>query len=371
VKGQGAAEESARDVLRGFVRWPTWMRANEEVADFTEWLRDHNRSRTEADRVGLYGLDVYSLWESLSAVMEYLYHHDPGALRDAWRAMQCFERYGEDARDYARARAIVDRSCEGEVVSLLRKLRERSPSPGQGTEDEFSAGQNALVLKNAEAYYRTMVRGGPEAWNVRDRHMAETLDRLIEHHGPRARAIVWAHNSHIGDARHTDMAEQGEVNLGELVREGHSGEGVVLVGFGSYEGTVIAGKRWDAPMERMDVPPARDGSWEDVLHRAGEADKLLLFSPTVSSRRWLEPCGHRAIGVVYRPEYEHHGNYVPTVLPRRPPLLRDHTGPPAASRCSIPRAGRGAGDLPLGRVIVPSGGRRREFGGLGLLRHVE
>jgi erythromycin esterase-like protein len=267
--------------------------------------------------VGFYGLDVYSLWESLYAVMDYLYRHAPGTLPDAWRALQCFERYGEDAREYARSLGFVDHSCECEVVALLRKLPEQSPRLGQGTEDEFSAGQNALVLKNAEAYYRTMVSGGPEAWNVRDRHMAETLDRLMKHYGPRARAIVWAHNTHIGDARYTDMADQGEVNLGQLVRQRHSGEGVVLVGFGSYEGTVIAGKRWDAPMEPMNVPAARDGSWEDLLHRAGETDKLLLFTPKATSPQWLERRGHRAIGVVYRPEYEHLGNYVPTVLPRR------------------------------------------------------
>jgi erythromycin esterase-like protein len=147
--------------------------------------------------------------------------------------------------------------------------------------------------------------------------MTETLGRLMRHHGPRAKAIVWEHNTHIGDARHTDMADVGEVNVGQLVRERHGDEGVVLVGFGSYRGSVIAGRRWEAPMEGMRVPPAREGSWEDVLHRAVADDKLLLLASAEQTPELVRPRGHRAIGVVYRPEYERFGNYVPSVLPRR------------------------------------------------------
>jgi erythromycin esterase-like protein len=162
-----------------------------------------------------------------------------------------------------------------------------------------------------------MVRGGPQSWNIRDRHMTETLDRLMRHHGPDAKAIVWEHNTHIGDARFTDMADDGMVNVGQLVRERHTDEGVVLVGFGSHHGTVIAGREWEAPMEEMQVPPARVGSWEDVMHRAGADDKLLVFEGLLDDSDFLEERGHRAIGVVYHPENERFGNYVPTVLPRR------------------------------------------------------
>src|SRR5262249_52606906 len=194
----------------------------------------------------------------------------------------------------------VPTSCEDEVVELLRALRTRGPARrGDGPESHFEAEQNALVIKNAEAYYRAMVRGGPDSWNVRDRHMIETLDRLVRFHGPRCKAIVWEHNTHIGDARHTDMAADGMMNVGQLVREGHAAEGVVLVGFSSYHGSVIAGAEWEAPWERMIEPDAREDSWEDVLHRAGAADKLLLFSGDQRSAGWLEPRGHRAIGVVY------------------------------------------------------------------------
>jgi erythromycin esterase-like protein len=251
-------------------------------------------------------------------VLGYLRKVDSSALPAARRAFRCFEPYGEDVQEYARATAWVPDSCEAEVVKLLQELRGDEPRyAGDGRESHFAAEQNALVIRNAEAYYRAMVQGGPESWNIRDRHMTETLERLMGHHGPGARAIVWEHNTHIGDARYTDMANDGMVNVGQLVRQRHAEGGVVLVGFGSYRGTVIAGREWEAPMEEMRVPPARDGSWEDVLHRAGGGDKLLLFEDRHRRGAFLEERGHRAIGVVYRPERERFGNYVPTVLPRR------------------------------------------------------
>jgi erythromycin esterase-like protein len=318
VKGLDEASEGAREVLHAFERWPTCLWANEEVVALAEWLHGHDDGRPDEQQAGFYGLDVYSLWESLYAVMAYLQRNDSAALPAAWRAFRCFEPYGEDVREYARATRFVPNSCEDEVIALLQHLRhEDRRYPADGREAHFAAEQNALVLKNAEAYFRAMVRGGPESWNLRDRHMTETLERLMRHHGPGARAIVWAHNTHVGDARFTDMADEGEVIVGQLVRERHDDEGVVLVGFGSHRGSVIAGRQWEAPMERMSVPRAREGSWEDVLHRAGADDKLILLAPAPLTAELLQPRGHRAIGVVYRSEYEQFGNYVPTVLPRR------------------------------------------------------
>lgn len=318
VKGLASEGDNAREVLHAFERWPTWMWANKEVIELAEWLRRHNDRVPKDGKVGFYGLDVYSLWESLYAILGYLQRADPSALPAAQRAFRCFEPYGEDVQGYAHAARFVPNTCEDEVVALLQEVRRRtSEYPADGRETHFAAEQNALVLKNAEAYYRAMVRGGPESWNIRDRHMTETLERLMRHHGPAAKAIVWEHNTHIGDARFTDMAEQGEVNVGQLVRERHGDEGVVLVGFGSYQGSVIAGREWEVPMERMRVPPAREGSWENVLHQAGANDKLLLLASADQTRDLLQPRGHRAIGVVYHPEYERYGNYVPTVLPRR------------------------------------------------------
>jgi erythromycin esterase len=321
IKGRPDAPESARDTLHAFERWPTWMWANEEVAGLVEWLRCHNDSAPKGRKVGFYGLDVYSLWDSLHAVMGYLRKHDPASLPAAMAALRCFEPYDDDVHDYARAARFASNSCEGEVVDLLRELRRAKGRDEPPSDDErearFAAEQNALVLRNAEEYYRAMVRGGSETWNLRDRHMVETLERLMDFHGPDARAIVWEHNTHIGDARFTDMAARGEVNVGQLVRERHGREGVVLVGFSAHRGSVIAGREWEAPMERMAVPPGREDSWEDVLHRALRADALLVFDEAARTAEALEPRGHRAIGVVYRPEYERFGNYVPTVLPRR------------------------------------------------------
>jgi erythromycin esterase len=312
---KGEAGDAAEDVLREFARWPTWMWANREVAEFAEWLWAHNSNRPADRKAGFYGLDVYSLWDSLYQVMGYLRKTDGEALAAARRVVRCFEPYGEDEHAYARATRLVPESCEDEVVGLLRDLR-RQAKPADGRDARFEAEQNALVLKNAEAYYRAMVRSRAESWNVRDRHMAETLDRLFVHHGAQAKAVVWEHNTHIGDARFTDMADDGEVNVGQLARERYGEENVVLVGFGTHSGTVVAGAEWDAPWERMRVPDGRPGSWEDVLHRVDATDKLFVFDADDAGglSEWR---GHRAIGVVYDPALERYGNYVPTILPRR------------------------------------------------------
>jgi len=317
IRGLADAGDNARDVLHGFERWPTWMWANEEVVELVRWLRQHNYAKPAEARVGFYGLDVYSLWDSLYQVMGYLHRSHPKLLPAARRAFECFEPYGEDVQDYAQATRWLDASCEGEVVGLLSKLRRGGVRAKHGDrEAQFDAEQNAWVVHDAEHYYRTMVRGGPESWNIRDRHMTQTLERLMSHHGPQAKAIVWEHNTHIGDARFTDMADDGTVNVGHLVREAHPANDVVLVGFGSHRGSVIAGRAWEAPMQWMRVPSGREGTWEDVLHRTGPADKLLIFDDEDRAGPLAKTRGHRAIGVVYHPEHEA-GNYVPTVLPRR------------------------------------------------------
>lgn len=331
VKAYQESGANAHDVLHAFDRWPTWMWANREIVHLIEWLRRYNDQRRVPDdrKVGIYGLDVYSLWDSMRAVVEYLERIDPQLAAGARRAYRCFEPYQEDEQEYARATYIVPTSCEDEAVSVLRSLRDRAIEYREdGREAYFNAEQNALVARNAELYYRTMVRGGPASWNVRDHHMADTLDRLMAHHRqftPDAKAIVWEHNTHIGDARFTNMANGGMVNVGQLVRQAHDEEGVVLVGFGSHRGTVIAGEEWGAPMQRMRVPEARDGSFEDAMHSAlAGADNpmdaaLLLFADADDGGvpELDEPIAHRAIGVVYDPDHERWGNYVPTIVPRR------------------------------------------------------
>lgn len=331
VKGLPDSGVSARDVLHAFDRWPTWMWANREVLDFVDWLREHNRSLAPDRQVGFYGLDVYSLWESMAAVLEYLERIDPALGRAAKSAYTCFEPYHEDAQEYARATALVPTSCENEAVAVLRALRARAPEYRQDSREAyFVAEQNALVARDAEMYYRTMVRGGPTSWNVRDYHMVDTLDRLMSYHGPLSRGIVWEHNTHIGDARYTDMAAGGMVNVGQLVRRSHQADGVTLVGFGSHHGTVIAADEWGAVMRRMQMPNARIGSLEDLLHRAcPEGNVLLLFDASADGgiAGFDTRLDHRAIGVVYDPHAERWGNYVPSVVAKRYDafIFIDHT----------------------------------------------
>ena len=320
VKQMPDSGDSATAVLHAFERWPTWMWANREVVALVEWLRARNRGKADEARVGFYGLDVYSLWDSMRAVTEYLERIDPQLAASARRAYNCFEPFAEDPQDYAHATAIVPTSCEDEALSVLKALRSKAPDyRADGREGYFNAEQNALVARNAELYYRTMVRGGPASWNVRDRHMVETLNRLTHHHGPAAKAIVWEHNTHVGDARFTDMARAGMVNVGQLVREAHGDEGVVIVGFGTHRGTVIAAEEWGAPMERMRVRVARRGSFEEAMHDASVGDALLLFEDVHHGGvpGLEEPLGHRAIGVVYDPDAERWGNYVPTLMAQR------------------------------------------------------
>jgi erythromycin esterase-like protein len=227
------------------------MWANWEVVALTEWLHLYNANVPSTQQVGFYGLDVYSLHESMEVLLDYIAKDRPDALEAARRAIRCFEPYGEDPQFYAWGTAMVPSSCENEVLSLLLKLREQSYPYTSDPEAGFNAEQNAWVTVGAERYYRTMMRGDDTSWNIRDTHMADTLDRLMDYHGPQAKAIVWEHNTHIGDARATDMARAQMVNVGQLVRERHANDGVWLVGFGSHHGTVIAADEWGATMQRM------------------------------------------------------------------------------------------------------------------------
>jgi erythromycin esterase len=322
-----SAPEDPREALSQFERWPTWMWANEEVVAFSRWLRVLNTGRPRDRRVGFYGLDVYSLWESLRAVLDYLSERYPEDVGAAMEACRCFEPYAEDPQAYARATRFVPTECETEVIALLTDLLRRHAQEGvsadpEEREAEFAAEQNARALVGAEAYYRAMVSGGPESWNVRDTHMADTIDTLLAHYKESRRddsvkGVVWEHNTHVGDARFTDMQEAGMVNVGQLMRERHGESDVVLVGFGSHHGSVVAGRSWGAPAERMEVPAARRGSTEALMHDLLPADSVLFVFPAALPNWATDARSHRAIGVVYRPEAERWGNYVTTVLGRR------------------------------------------------------
>ncbi|SHF74607.1 Erythromycin esterase homolog [Microbulbifer donghaiensis] len=315
VKAYPQSGEHAEAVLHGFDRWPTWMWANWEMVAFAEWLRKHNAD-SDGQQVGFYGLDVYSLWESLDAIVRHLRHNDPQSMPLAEKVLNCFQPYGRDEQRYARHTALSRHDCANEVTGLLLQLARRHPHFDADPEADFDAEQNAHVMVSAERYYRTMMVGGAGSWNLRDSHMMETLNRLMQHHGPGTRAIVWAHNTHIGDARATDMRLVGMHNIGQLAREEWGAERVRLVGFGSHSGSVVAGGRWGAEMQRMALPPSPEHSWEGALHAALGDNGILLLDEVGERRELVSTRGHRAVGVVYDPRRER-GNYVPTELARR------------------------------------------------------
>lgn len=317
VKNYEDAGADIYEVLQQFNRWPSWMWANWEINEFATWLRDYNKGHSVEHRKGFYGLDVYSLWESLDAIVEYLEREDPAALATARKAMRCFEPHRDhDGQRYAYSTYLVPEGCQREVVTMLQEIRNKITHYNTDREHVFSTEQNAYIARNAEEYYRMMMRGGGSTWNLRDRHMMETLNRLFTFHGENSKAIVWAHNTHIGDASFTDMTDDGLFNIGELAREEFGREEVALIGFGSYSGTVMAGKDWGARAETMELPRGRAGSWEEICHKAGE-NFYILSEALVNIPEFQNRIPHRAVGVVYHPSREKYGNYVPTVIPER------------------------------------------------------
>ena len=327
IKGEAHQSSDLESLLvESFDRWPTWMWANQEILSLLKWLREYNREQQSENKVGFYGLDVYSLWDSMEEVIAYLeragYQEE---LKKAREAYSCFEEHGRDPQMYGFDAAMFSETCEDEVVELLLKLQDKKQQAIHRQEKDLSAEINTLVAVNAERYYRTMVRGGPDSWNIRDHHMVETINRIIEYHGEQNKMIVWEHNTHIGDARATDMPSEGLVNVGQILREQKGLDHVYAIGFSTYSGSVIAGKAWGEPFEEVSVPPAQTGSWEAFLHEASPKDKILLFNQ--DEPVFSQEFGHRAIGVVYQPQYERYGNYVPTRLSDRYNALIyiDHT----------------------------------------------
>src|SRR6266567_1073850 len=285
VRGLGD-DRSADEALSGFKRFPTWMWRNTVVLDFVEWLRDYNSSLpTNAAKVGFYGLDLYSLFTSIEAVLGYLNKVDPPAAKRARYRYSCFEHFAEDTQAYGYAANFgITESCERDVIEQLVELRRRAADyasrDGRVAQDEFFfAEQNARLVLNAEKYYRSMFRGRVASWNLRDQHMAETLNALVTHlnsKGQPAKVAVWEHNSHLGDARATYMADSGELNVGQLVRA-HYGPEAVLIGFTTYTGTVTAASDWDGPAERKRVRPALVNSYEALFHEAKMSSFILPF----------------------------------------------------------------------------------------------
>jgi erythromycin esterase-like protein/predicted phosphoribosyltransferase len=317
---RGASDDiDAVEALADFRRFPTWMWRNKVVVEFIEWLRAYNDALPQgAEKVGFYGLDLYSLHASMKAVLRYLEKVDPEAAKKARERYSCFDHFGEDTQAYGlMTRLNLSKSCEEEVVNQLIELQRRAGqfarSGGQFADDElFYAEQNARLVKNAEAYYRSVFLEDVSSWNLRDRHMAETLDALVTHlgrKGRRAKLAVWEHNSHLGDARATEMGQRGELNVGQLTREKYGHE-AVLVGFTTHHGTVTAASDWGKPAERKRVRPALAGSYEALFHTTGRDRFLLIPNDSDAMAQQLSaPRLERAIGVIYRPETERQSHY--------------------------------------------------------------
>ena len=335
---RGITGDSAEGALDDFRRFPHWMWRNQDVLEFVAWLRERNDALAAAGRsreaAGFYGLDLYSLFTSIEAVLGYLDRVDPEAARRARTRYACFEHFREDSQAYGLAAATgAAEPCEEKAVAQLVEMRRsarRHPDGDQAEDERFFAEQNARLVQNAEEYYRSMFRGRASSWNLRDQHMAQTFDALAAHlsrRQQRAKIVVWAHNSHLGDARATEMGSRGELNLGQLVRERY-GRDAVLIGFSTFAGTVTAAGDWDAPAERKRVRRALAGSYEDVFHATGiPAFMVNLGQRGAAVRELNQPRLQRAIGVIYRPETERWSHYFESVLPQQFDVMLhfDHT----------------------------------------------
>ena len=325
VQGRGS-DTDASQALDGFKRFPQWMWRNADVLEFIGWLRDYNDAMPIPRRIGFYGLDLYSLHASMEAVLSYLRVVDPAAALRAQRRYACFEQFGESPQDYGyAATAGLAPSCEDAVIAQLVELQKSAADYATrdgrlAADDLFFAEQNAKIVLNAERYYRAMFGNRAATWNMRDRHMAATLDALIaflEFDRRQPKIVVWAHNSHLGDARATEMASRGELNVGQLVRErwGHS---ALLVGFSTYSGTVTAASDWDQPAERKIVRPALEGSYEALFHDLRLGNFFLDLRGNNEAILGLrQPRLERAIGVIYRPETERMSHYFHARLPHQ------------------------------------------------------
>ena len=318
-------DATAEQALEDFTRFPRWMWRNQEVVRFLRWLKAANADRPREAQVGFYGLDLYSLHRSMSQVIDYLDRVDPDAARHARRGYACFDAFGDDVQLYGYAASLnLRRSCEDEAVEQLVQLQHRAAEYASrdghvAADDYFVAEQNARVVRDAEEYYRAMFRGGVESWNVRDRHMMDTLVTLVEHstrQGRSGKVVVWAHNSHLGDARATTMGDLGELNVGQLARE-HFGSACLAVGFTTHEGEVTASHEWDEPAALRQVQPSLQGSYERLFHDTGLPAFVLPLTDATVAAALAGPRPERAIGVIYRPETERASHYFAARLPQQ------------------------------------------------------
>lgn len=308
VKGLAEAPESGREALSAPERWPDWMWANEEFLELVEWLRLYNENLPLAARVGIYGMDMQDLRASISAAISEVEALDPSLALLVAEKYACFETNGDEISTYARNFASSGSSCEDEAAAVLDML-DSGP-------EFFEAEQNMLAVRYAEEQARQMAAGGSLSWNTRVRYMKKTINRLSERYGEGSKGIVWAHNTHVGDAHATEMANAGMVNIGQLARDRYGQDDVFILGFSTFKGTVVAGRQWGAERQILAVPEPPEGTLEYKLGSLEGDTLLFLFDGNDYPQELFEPLGHRAKGSVYNPEFDER-QYFATVLPRR------------------------------------------------------
>lgn len=322
IHGKSSAA-NARTILRRFDRWPTWMWANGQVEEMIEWLREYNQRQEQTDRISFYGMDVYGQWDALDFLMNYAQKSDQQFYQQLTEKYECFARHRPNEWNYAQSLAqnLQDRNCGDRVAAAVGVVKNYLDGNHLSHKKSFRLLQSAYVIKNAESFYRLSALGNSSAdsWNARAIHMSKTVERLLEHH--QRAGIVWAHNTHVGDARATDMRRSGQVNIGQLSRENHGKEQVYILGFSTYQGHVFAGSQWGSARMRMEIPSAHPESFDYLLSEIAEHLNINNFFMTFhsnidSQNAFFERGFHRAIGVVYNPRAEQ-GNYVPTVMGER------------------------------------------------------
>lgn len=318
VKNMEGAENSAKEVLLKLHRWPTWMWSNEEVVGLAEWLRSYNDKLPQDEKVGFYGMDVYDEWNSKKEVLDLLAKTNPEAYDYIKDQYKCFEPHKGDSWSYAHAVNAGKEKCATATNNVVKYIKNNRNDFSTLSDDAyFYLLQNAIVVNNAEEFYRESVASkGSVSWNSRVHHMHGTVDELLNLYGADAKGIVWAHNTHIGDAEYTNMQNTGEKNIGQLTREKLGNENVFLIGFTSYEGKVMAGSSWGAPMEEMIIPPAVSNSIEHKLNKINQDQFYMIFDEENQKGRNLKVTGNRAVGVVYNPRGDRR-QFVPTIVPMR------------------------------------------------------
>jgi len=318
VKNMEGAESSAKKVLQKLDRWPTWMWANEEVVVLAEWLRNHNDNLPQSKKIGFYGMDVYDEWNSKKMVLELLESTDKASFDFVKEEYDCFHPYKGDSWQYARAVKAGKKDCATATKNVVDYIRNNREKLSALTDDVyFYLLQNAIVFHNAEEFYRESVASKESAsWNSRVFHMHETVGDLLSLYGENSKGIVWAHNTHIGDASYTNMRNFGEKNIGQLSRESLGTENVFLIGFTTYQGKVMAARSWGSPMQEMKIPKAISKSLESKLNKIGPESLYVIFDEEDRKEENLKVMGNRAVGVVYNPDGDRR-QFVPTLAPLR------------------------------------------------------